>query len=145
MQIQSHTTADENPFSDSQRCFDDLTKRLSGREALEMTHGDLERLLDKEGRELIRRLFQDHVDLRGPGETEQGVVGNGGIRRPHARLRDRNLGTVFGKVTISIVDQEEKIMLSRVRFQDMLAELSITDATQQAPVGPSGVLTKTKH
>ena len=103
MQIQSHATADENPFSDSQRCFDDLTKRLSDREALEMTHGDLERLLDKEGRELIRRLFQDHLDLRGPGETEEDVVGSGGLRRAHARLRERQLGTVFGKVTVSRV------------------------------------------
>lgn len=103
MQIKSRTTTDENPFSESQHFFDNLTKKLSDREALEMTHADLERMLDKEGRELIRWLLQDHLDLRGPGGTEQEVVGSDGIRRPHARLRDRQLGTIFGKVTVSRV------------------------------------------
>jgi hypothetical protein len=32
------------------------------------------------------------------------------------------------QTTIQIVDQEEKIMLARVRFQDALAELSLPDA-----------------
>lgn len=103
MQIQSRTTTEENPFSESQYFFNDLTRRLSGREALEMTHADLERMLDKEGRELIRRLLQDHLDLRGPGETVQEVVGSGGIRRPHARRRERQLETIFGKVTVTRV------------------------------------------
>ena len=34
--------------------------------------------------------------------------------------------------TIELVDQEEKIMLARVRFQDSLAELTLKDET--APV-----------
>jgi hypothetical protein len=101
MQIQARTIADENPFANSGRVFGELTKRLAGREALEMTHGDLERLLDKDGRELIRHLLQDHLDLRGPGEASADVVGARDVRRPHARLRERKLETIFGTVTVS--------------------------------------------
>jgi hypothetical protein len=34
-----------------------------------MTHADVERLLQTEGTELLRRLFQGHLDARGVGET----------------------------------------------------------------------------
>jgi hypothetical protein len=101
MQIQSRSIADENPFARSESVFGELTKRLAGREALAMTHGDLERLLDKDGRELIRQLLQDHLDLRGPGEARDDVVGAREVRRPHARLRERKLATIFGKVTVT--------------------------------------------
>jgi len=101
MQIQARTIADENPFSRSGQFFEEVTKRLAGREALQMTHGDLERLLDKDGRELIRRLLQDHLDLRGPGDVTGEVVGAREVRRPQARLRERKLETIFGTVTVS--------------------------------------------
>lgn len=101
MQSQARTTADENPFATSGRVFADLTTRLSSRETLEMTHGDLERLLDKDGRELIRQLLQDHLDYRGPGEVRGDVVGARDVRRPHARRRERKLETLFGTVTVT--------------------------------------------
>jgi hypothetical protein len=76
-----------------------------------MPHGAVERMLASEGRELLRRLFQDHVDLRGPGDLEddgQGVVlGSDGVERKAARVRGRNLGTVFGDVRV------ERRMFSR--------------------------------
>lgn len=101
MQSQARTNADENPFAVSERVFRALTTRLSSRETLAMTHGDLERLLDKEGRELIRQLLQDHLDLRGPGEVRGDVLGARDVRRPHARMRERRLETIFGTVTVS--------------------------------------------
>jgi hypothetical protein len=101
MAIQTRTVADEKPFARSGRLFEALTVRLADRETLAMTHGDLERLLEEEGREVIRQLLQDHLDLRGPGEAHGDVVGARDIRRPHARLRERKLGTIFGGVTIS--------------------------------------------
>ena len=101
MDIQARTRSDENPFTDSRRYFDDLTKRLSARETMQMTHAELERLVDQEGRELLRRLFQDHLDLRGPGEATAEVMGANGMGRPHARLRTRALKTIFGKVLVS--------------------------------------------
>src|SRR2546422_9617768 len=101
MESQARPISDENPFAASERIFSDLTARLSSRETLEMTHGDLERLLEKDGREVIRQLLQDHLDLRGPGEVRGDVVGARDVSRPHARLRERKLGTIFGEVTVS--------------------------------------------
>jgi hypothetical protein len=101
MQSQARTTTDENPFANSRRVFDELTGRLSSGEVLEMTHGDLERLLDKEGREVIRQLLQDHLDFRGAGEVREEVVGAKGAHRTHARLRERHLKTIFGTVQVS--------------------------------------------
>lgn len=99
MQIQSRTNPEEKPFAKAQRVFDDLTVRLESGEAMQMTHGELERLLETEGRELLRQLLQDHLDLRGPGESSMDVVGTDGITRPHVRQRDRKLKSIFGAVT----------------------------------------------
>ena len=55
MQSQTRATADENPFASSAGVFSDLTTRLASRETLEMTHGDLERLRHKDGRERAAR------------------------------------------------------------------------------------------
>lgn len=101
MQIQTRTTTEEKPFANSQHVFNDLTARLGSAAVLKMTHGDLERLLEKDGRELLRQLLQDHLDLRGPGEACAEVVGTGGIGLPHARPRERGLKTIFGTVTVS--------------------------------------------
>jgi hypothetical protein len=101
MQIQACATTKEKPFANSQRVFNELTERLGSRAVLQTTHGDLERLLEKDGREVLRQLLQDHFDLRGPGEACAPVVGSGGIAMPHARPRERRLKTIFGTVTVS--------------------------------------------
>lgn len=101
MQIQACAPTEEKPFAKSQRVFDDLTVRLAGAAAMQMTHGELERLLDKDGTELLRQLLQDHLDLRGPGEASEAVVGSGGIPLPHARARERRLKSIFGTVVAS--------------------------------------------
>jgi hypothetical protein len=101
MPIQACAPTEEKPFAQSQRVFDDLTTRLAGAAAMQMTHGELERLLDKDGTELLRQLLQDHLDLRGPGEASTPVVGSGGITMPHARPRERRLKSIFGTVSAS--------------------------------------------
>jgi hypothetical protein len=101
MQMQARASADENPFAESRRYFDDLTRELAERKTMQMTHGELERLVEQRGRELLRHLFQDHLDLRGPGEATTDVVGANGVRRPHERLRTRPLKIIFGEVTVS--------------------------------------------
>jgi hypothetical protein len=54
----------------------------------------------------------------------------------HLKTKMKDISSRVQKTTISIVDQEEKIMLSRVEFKDMLAELTLNDVT--APAGPTG-------
>jgi Uncharacterised protein family (UPF0236) len=69
-----------------------------------MTHDELEELIEVRGREVQRRLLQDHLDLRAVREQEalpvgrdqRRVEGRGRIERGHERM----LATVFGPVTV---------------------------------------------
>jgi hypothetical protein len=98
VQIEACSATTEKPFADSRRYFDHLVADLSTEKTLRMSHADLERHLMSEGWELLRRLFQEHLDYRGPGEAQGDVVGADGVRRAHSRLSTRNLKIVFGTV-----------------------------------------------
>ncbi len=50
----------------------------------------------------------------------------------HLGSKMKDISDRVQKTTIQIVDQEEKIMLARVQFQDTLAELSLPDAMKTA-------------
>lgn len=80
--------------------FEQIVKYLSTEKTAEMTHSDLERELQKQGRELMRQLLQDHLDARGPGKTTAAVQGSDGAQRVQVRLQERCLETVFGTVAI---------------------------------------------
>ncbi len=70
------------------------------------------------------------------------AVKTGNDLMSHLKTKMKDISERVQKTTIALVDQEEKIMLSRVRFQDMLAELSLNDVTQ--PAGPAGQGTQAK-
>ncbi len=88
------------PFSDAEVKFAELVERLQSEEALGMTHSELERELEEKGRELLRTLFQAHLDTRGPGEASEPVIDASGEERTSKRLHERGLATVFGKVEV---------------------------------------------
>ena len=54
----------EDAFAGSRAAFDELTATLGSAEAGGWTHDQLEDRLETGGRELLRRLYQDHLDLR---------------------------------------------------------------------------------
>jgi hypothetical protein len=56
------------------------------------------------------------------------AVKTGNDLMTHLKAKMRDISNRVQKTTIAIVDQEEKIMLARVQFQDLLAELTLTDA-----------------
>lgn len=60
------------------------------------------------------------------------AVKTGGELMSHLKSKMKEISERVQKTTIALVDQEEKIMLGRVRFQDMLAELSLPDVTAPA-------------
>jgi hypothetical protein len=68
-----------------------------------LSHGELEEQLDGRGRELLRQLYQDHLDLRAVREERLlEVTGADGVARTRVeRGQRRTLGTVFGEVTVS--------------------------------------------
>src|SRR5438045_7216335 len=96
--MQAHAVADANPFLPAREHFEGLISRLDGEETRRMTHADVERLLQTEGTELLRRLFQGHLDSRGVGEAAAPVVDADGRARTHGRVPERGLVTVFGPV-----------------------------------------------
>src|SRR5882672_4232727 len=86
--IQTQPVSDNNPFARSRATFDRMCEQLRRPDAFAMTHASLERLLSTDGREILRQMFQDHLDLRGAHEQSaphRSVVGEDGIERPHRR------------------------------------------------------------
>jgi hypothetical protein len=83
--------------------FEHIVGYLDSQEASSMTHSDLERELEKKGRELMRILLQEHLQARAPGQCEQPVRGADGVGRSRLRLQQRQLETVFGPVSVERV------------------------------------------
>jgi len=84
-----------DPFAQAEATFSRLVSCLQFGDTVGMSHNDLERLLDGEGRELMRQLLQAHLDLRAEATFERPVVGptasSGARTRGH-----RALETIFG-------------------------------------------------
>lgn len=89
-------------FGDSRERFDALLGWLSGEEAGGLSHSELETRVQVDGRELLRQLYQDHLDLRACREARiGGVLGADGVRRASAEGgHERPLATVFGSVRV---------------------------------------------
>ena len=108
MMMQAHALALENqevaasPFANADEQYEAIKSRLVTPEVRRMTHSELENLLEVEGRELLRRLFQSHLDLRSLQERDLGiegpVIGADGVVRTDLREGGRDLMTVFGGV-----------------------------------------------
>jgi hypothetical protein len=86
-------------YEQGRQNFEQMVGYLNSGEAYAMTHSELERELEKKGRELLRALLQEHLAARGPGHCEQPVRGADGVHRSRVRVQERALETVFGTVT----------------------------------------------
>lgn len=60
-----------------------------------MTLNDLERFLNDECREILRRVIQGFLDERGPGEVTEQVVNAAGQALTHRRLNSRAMTTTY--------------------------------------------------
>ena len=64
-----------------------------------MSHSDVEKLVRERSYELSRKLFQAHVDSRGPGEAAAPVRGADSLsERDQERIHERGLTTIFGEI-----------------------------------------------
>lgn len=79
-----------------------MVAMLAGAQAAGLTHAELEEELTVQGRELLRRLFQDHLDLRAVRErrADEVVGADGVVRRAAERGHQRPLLSVFGQVRV---------------------------------------------
>lgn len=87
-------------FSEARAQFEALLQRLSDTQAHTMTHSDVEDLLWRDGLELLRRMYQGHLDLRAETEEAEAVMGADGVLRTHVRPTHRKLETRFGTVAV---------------------------------------------
>src|SRR6266540_701171 len=96
-------------FGASRAAFDELVATLWSAKAAGWSHDQLEEQLETDGRELLRRLYQDHLDLR--ALREQHAVATGRIGPitdargiAHRKVEPghlRQLATVFGTVRVT--------------------------------------------
>ena len=94
--------AGSHAFARGRAQFDHVVGFLGGEGAAGLTHAELEAELGARGRELLRQLYQDHLDLRAEREVRlPEVVGADGAARRYAEAgHTRPLATVFGEVTL---------------------------------------------
>ena len=98
----SHTVPSVEAFESSRECFEEALGWLRGAEASTLTHADVEDHLDRRGRELLRRMCQDHFNVRAANETRLGAVldteavTHGTVEAGH----QRPLATIFGEVVV---------------------------------------------
>lgn len=89
-------------FVASQAQFDTIVSWLASPDAAGWTHGQLEDLLAARGRELLRLLLQDHLDLRAHDEVRvEQVVDVDGVARTTVEASARGLATIFGQVVVA--------------------------------------------
>ncbi len=113
-QYDTHATAD--PFARSISAFETLMGTLPGADASAWTHAVLEERLETAGRELLRQLLQDHLDLRARQEEDlvragarPVVVGPQGRVRPWRESgHGRWLAGVFGPVRVTRIAHRGK-------------------------------------
>jgi len=100
MNALAYVSLPEQAYDQARENFEQMVGYLDSVEASSMSHGELERELEKKGRELMRLLLQEHLDNRGPGQSKEPVVGADGQERTRQRPQQRDLETIFGGVRV---------------------------------------------
>ena len=90
-------------FAEAERAFAAMETFLESPEADALKHSDLERALEAQGRELIRKLLQAHLDARASARAVEAVRDAAGVTRPAGHVHTRELETIFGTVQVSRV------------------------------------------
>lgn len=90
-------------FERSREQFETIVGWLGDENSGGVEHADLESRLQCDGRELLRVLLQDHLDLRAERERRvESVRDSAGVARGSVEAgHPRALGSVFGEVTVS--------------------------------------------
>jgi len=91
-----------NPFSASDALYRGVVGFLDSDAAAALTHAELETRLDTDGRELLRQLYQDHLDLRAVREVRADEVrdADGVTHRALEAGHERPLTTIFGSAAV---------------------------------------------
>lgn len=98
----AHRDVQASGFTASRERFDTVLAFLDSTDAAVLSHAQLEDRLDVEGRELLRQLFQDHLELRAVRESRVEITDADGVARTRTETgHTRGLGTIFGDVAVT--------------------------------------------
>lgn len=88
-------------FCDARAKLEEMVDQLRSPEAMVLSHSDVESLIETAGREVLRLVFQAHLDVREAQEQAEASVRNrDGEELTHRRKRGRSLLTRVGRVTV---------------------------------------------
>ena len=96
-------------FADADRKYAALKERLYCSDTSSMTHSEMETLIERDGREVLRALYQSHLDLRGMAEPLESPRGSDDVRRTHRRKNtSRPLTSLLGSVRVPRTRYEQR-------------------------------------
>jgi hypothetical protein len=98
----------EWPYGQGRECFERIICFLDSGEGNSMDMSQLEKELEKRGRELMRTLLQEYLDKRSPGTSIESVLDADGIKRTERPAQEREIETVFGRVNLSRTGYAQK-------------------------------------
>lgn len=132
-------------FSVAKREMDRLIGVLRSDDMAHAQHGDVERLIKIEGFEILRRLFQGHLDHRAEHEdVAEGVGGSEGVFRTHVKHGcTRPLESLFGEVIVtrigyglpgysSLFPLDRELNLPQAKYSHGLQEVLGEEASKSA-------------
>jgi hypothetical protein len=104
------SSIEQTVFTLANEQYETLLTTIRSAEYQSLEHGEVEQFVHQEGTELLRRLFQGHLDLRAANEVQyQSLVGSDQHTRPHHRKdTQRQLETLFGEVVVTRVGYSTK-------------------------------------
>ena len=110
METPTLSTLEQNVFGLANEQYEVLLSTLRSAEYQGLEHGAVEQFVQHEGTELLRRLLQGHLDLRGANEPEyKRLVGTDQHPRSHHRKgTQRQLETLFGEVVVTRIGYSTK-------------------------------------
>jgi hypothetical protein len=154
------TVTPDDPFAVSKGMFAALADELAGPAAAGLTASELEELVDEESRKAVRRLLQDHYDLRAVREEQQArehpgpVAGTDGNTRTRLETgHGRKLATLFGTVTVTrcawrkpgapdYLPADAALSLPAGRHSHTLAKLACLEAARGSFESAHGAITR---
>jgi hypothetical protein len=92
------TIANHSPFCDSRHGMKKLEDALSSEDAMHAPLHEIERMVEAQGREVLRAMVQAHFDLRSAQERGVEVRDVKGIEHDDVRRGSRKVETKFGEV-----------------------------------------------
>lgn len=91
----------DSSFSAARALFEALLERVTSENVLALAHDAVEDVVEQDGREVLRLIFQGHLDHRAACDADRSAPKGADEReRPHRRMTTRSLKTVFGGTTV---------------------------------------------